>query len=90
MKRLLLAIPAVFLLQACVTNDCERLAYKEAPQSAAPLEYPADVHEPTPSGEFQLPDVEGALAGDCLAQPPMTLPPEALEEEGEEDESAGE
>ena len=87
MKRFLLAIFAVLFLQGCVSTDCDRLVYTDAPRSAEPLKYPADVREPTPSGDFRLPEVEGAtVAGECLARPPQTLEPEAIDGELEQPE----
>lgn len=85
MKRFLLAIFAVLFLQGCISTDCDRLSYTNAPQSAEPLKYPPGVREPTPSGDFRLPEVEGAVAGDCLAQPPQNLEPEAFDGEFEQE-----
>ncbi|MDX1444031.1 MAG: hypothetical protein R3270_09720, partial [Gammaproteobacteria bacterium] len=85
MKRLLMLAPLAALLAGCATTDCDYLAYETAPTQADRLKMPNDVREPTPSGEFRLPDVEGAIAEDCMANPPQTLTPEMIDGEIEEE-----
>lgn len=84
MKRLIMMLSLVGLLQACASTDCEFLAYQELPTESEALDYPEGVRVPTSSGAFQVPDVSGQVSGECLAQPPMTLPPEVLEEPDED------
>lgn len=86
---LVLALP---LLGGCVGDACERLALENVQEPARPLILPEGVRAPAEGGEFRIPDTSAAAAplgeGDCLARPPMTLPPEMLRDpEDEEEES---
>lgn len=82
-------VALLFLLPlgGCAGNVCDRLALEETPEMTRPLVLPEGVPAVTEGGEFRVPDLAAAPpASGCLAVPPMTLPPEALEEP-EDDES---
>lgn len=80
------------LLGGCAGSGCEYLVYEERPEAAPPLVIPEGVPAPPETGEFRLPTVTAEAPEGCLATPPMTLPPEALEEpeDANEGEPAGE
>ena len=83
--RLSAALLALPLLGGCASDACERLVLADEPQIARPLVLPEGVPAVADGGEYRVPDVRAAGAGGCLAQPPMTLPAEALQApEGED------
>ena len=80
------------LLGGCAGDACERLRLESVREPARPLALPEGVRAPAEGGEFRIPDAGSAQAIEdgCLAQPPMTLPPEMLKDPEDEEESAAE
>ena len=83
--RLLVALLALPLLGGCARDACERLALTDEPQIAQPLVLPEGVPAVADGGEYRVPDARAASTGGCLANPPMTLPAEALQAPEDED-----
>lgn len=81
------------LLGGCAGDACERLALENVHEPARPLVLPEGVPAPVEGGEFRIPDAgvaTPATAGGCLAEPPMTLPPEMLKDPEDDEESGAE
>ncbi len=82
LRREFLAVALVLpLLGGCASDMCERLAISGDTQVAKPLVLPEGVPAIADGGEYRVPEVPASapVAG-CLAEPPMTLPPEVLVE----------
>lgn len=75
------------MLAGCAGSGCEFLAYEgPLPEETPPLVMPAGVPAPAERGEFQVQEVATAPpSGKCVAEPPMTLPPEKLEAPAEDE-----
>lgn len=83
--RLFAALLALPLLGGCASDACERLALVDEPEIAPPLALPEGVPAIAAGGEYHVPAARATSTGGCLAQPPMTLPPEALQAPEDED-----
>lgn len=93
-RNVLVTVLVLPLLGGCAGDACERLILEGVQEPARPLVLPEGVQAPAEGGEYRIPDARAAAApataGGCLAQPPMTLPPEMLKEPEDEEESGAE
>lgn len=89
----LAALATVFIASGCASNRCDDVQPYQGISETELLKIPEGVSAPADTGEYRIPAGQTRESRGCLAEPPMTLPAEALEDpddaESDDPEPAG-
>lgn len=87
----LAAVVTLPLLGGCASDVCNRLVFEDVPALSPPLVIPEGVPAIAEGGQYRVPAADAAVPPEtCKARPPMTLPPEVLEEPEDDEEEVEE